>query len=56
VGQSSWGPALYGFSRGDAEEREALAERLRGAWGLEGERVFWTRPARRGAEVREEAG
>ncbi len=55
VGQSSWGPALYGFAREDAEWREEVAERLREGWGLDSERVFWTRPTRQGAMMWEDA-
>ncbi len=49
VGQSSWGPALYGFAREDEEAREAQADSLRRVWNLDEGRVFWTRPARHGA-------
>jgi len=52
VGQSSWGPTLYGF--GDsvpADRRAAVLVRLRERFGLDDREAFWTRASPRGAEV-----
>lgn len=50
VGQSSWGPAVYGVVNG-LEEAEAILEKLRPR--LDG-KVFITSPRNKGAEVMEE--
>ena len=52
VGQSSWGPTLYGF--GDsvpADRRAEILARLRDRFGLDDREAFWTRASPRGAEV-----
>jgi predicted sugar kinase len=51
VGQSSWGPALYGFCCRSADERAALLSRLRSRFGLAPEAAFWTQASRGGAVV-----
>jgi beta-RFAP synthase len=43
VGQSSWGPTLYGFLQVDAAEREAILQRLRDRFGLDRDSLFWTK-------------
>ena len=58
VGQSSWGPTLYGFSDQPDDERAQIAERLRRRLTLEPGQVFWTTAnqggARRCANVEDE--
>lgn len=51
VGQSSWGPALYGFSRSPTLEREAILDRLRARFWLRPEAAFWTQANQRGASI-----
>jgi beta-ribofuranosylaminobenzene 5'-phosphate synthase len=50
VGQSSWGPTLYGFSSCAEPEIKILAERVRRQCGLDESSVFWTRAANQGAQ------
>jgi beta-RFAP synthase len=50
VGQSSWGPTLYGFSDGAIEMRTRVAEHVRAELGLDPDRVIWTRANRGGAK------
>lgn len=52
VGQSSWGPTLYGFSREPAEQRAAILERLRDRLGESGGIAFWTQASPGGGQVR----
>jgi beta-ribofuranosylaminobenzene 5'-phosphate synthase len=52
VGQSSWGPTLYGFLDADADERTRIADRLRERLGLDASRLFWTKANRGGARMR----
>jgi beta-ribofuranosylaminobenzene 5'-phosphate synthase len=42
VGQSSWGPTLYGFSQAPADQQAAILHRLRVRFGLDPEAAFWT--------------
>lgn len=49
VGQSSWGPAIYGFTCATDRERAAMLQRLRERFGLLGNDAFWTRASPRGA-------
>lgn len=49
VGQSSWGPAVYGFDDGDEERRRSLLETIREELGLRAARAFWAGPANAGA-------
>jgi len=48
VGQSSWGPTLYGFSAEDAATREMIAEAIRDRFGLDRNHVSWTKATSRG--------
>ena len=50
VGQSSWGPALYGFSRDDPGRRAATLRRLVDRLGPRAS-ASWTSPSARGAVV-----
>jgi predicted sugar kinase len=49
VGQSSWGPLLYGFSSESPAERAAILARLERRLGLPSSAAIWTRASRRGA-------
>jgi beta-RFAP synthase len=51
IGQSSWGPTLYGFSDASPETRNALLERLQQRLGLEPGTAFWTRASGEGASM-----
>jgi beta-RFAP synthase len=51
VGQSSWGPALYGFSDADEAKRMAVRARIVERVGLGLDATFWTRASERGAQV-----
>lgn len=51
VGQSSWGPVLYGFSEGSPAERAALLARLERRLVLPPGAAIWTRASRRGATL-----
>jgi beta-RFAP synthase len=51
VGQSSWGPALYGFDDGPEDRRAALLAEVRERFHLRASRAFWTRASRSGASV-----
>jgi beta-RFAP synthase len=51
VGQSSWGPTLYGFLLADEPRREAIAHNLREAFGLPPDTVFWTVADNTGARL-----
>ncbi len=51
VGQSSWGPTLYGFSDAPLEGRRALLGRLESRHGLGPGEVFWTPASNRGATL-----
>jgi beta-ribofuranosylaminobenzene 5'-phosphate synthase len=48
VGQSSWGPTLYGFSGTSPEQREYIRERIRSRIGLQENGIFWTQASRSG--------
>jgi beta-ribofuranosylaminobenzene 5'-phosphate synthase len=54
VGQSSWGPTLYGFSEEPAERRHAILAQVRERFGLESSEAFWTSACSRGASIRRE--
>jgi beta-ribofuranosylaminobenzene 5'-phosphate synthase len=49
VGQSSWGPALYGFSEEPPERRTRILERLSETFRLPAEAAFWTQASANGA-------
>jgi beta-RFAP synthase len=51
VGQSSWGPTLYGFSDQASDVCDKIAERLRSRLGLESGQVFWTNANQGGARL-----
>lgn len=42
VGQSSWGPTLYGLSDRDERHREAIRSTLASEFGLPADRILWT--------------
>ena len=49
VGQSSWGPTLYGFSDEPEARRGEIIDRLRARLGLDAASLFWTRANLSGA-------
>jgi len=51
VGQSSWGPTLYGFSDEPAERRAEILAHLRQRFGLKPDALFWTRASEAGATL-----
>ncbi len=51
VGQSSWGPTLYGFFEGSQTEKDALLGRLKARVPLAPGDVFWTTASPRGATI-----
>jgi beta-ribofuranosylaminobenzene 5'-phosphate synthase len=51
VGQSSWGPTLYGFSSVPEQELTVPAERVRQRFGLDQTSVLLTRAANQGARL-----
>jgi beta-RFAP synthase len=51
VGQSSWGPALYGFSAEPADARAAILQNVRERFRLGSDSAFWTRASRHGAVI-----
>jgi beta-RFAP synthase len=51
VGQSSWGPTLYGFSSGQRESREDIRLSLMDEFGLPSDNVLWTAANPTGATV-----
>jgi beta-RFAP synthase len=51
VGQSSWGPALYGFSCDDEERRRQILRQIAEQFQLAPGSVFWTRADSHGANV-----
>jgi predicted sugar kinase len=51
VGQSSWGPTLYGFSDSPHENRAGVLDRLRLQPGLESASIFWTQASPHGASL-----
>jgi beta-ribofuranosylaminobenzene 5'-phosphate synthase len=51
VGQSSWGPTLYGFSAGDPGERSTLLDRLKDRVPLDSGFAFWTRASAGGMSI-----
>ncbi len=51
VGQSSWGPTIYGFSAGSGEQQSALLKRVLDRTGWPAGSVFWTRASPTGAQV-----
>lgn len=53
VGQSSWGPTLYGFSDASEPKRHELVERVKRELHPLSIQAFWTRAAGAGAAVRQ---
>jgi beta-RFAP synthase len=53
VGQSSWGPALYGFAPRDPEFQAYILERLADRFALPPDAAFWTEASRHGARMME---
>lgn len=53
IGQSSWGPSLFGFAAAPQLEPGKVAARLRRRFGLDEPAVFWTRANNQGAVVLE---
>ena len=51
VGQSSWGPTLYGFSDASDSNRVASLERLKNRLGLDSDSIFWTQASTSGASI-----
>lgn len=51
VGQSSWGPALYGFSDESVEARSAIVEEIRERFDLKPTQAFWTIGNNQGASM-----
>lgn len=51
VGQSSWGPTLYGFTEADDRFRLELARQIRSRFGLAEDQVFWTCANRNGSTI-----
>jgi beta-ribofuranosylaminobenzene 5'-phosphate synthase len=54
VGQSSWGPTLYGFCDAPPERRQAILDRLNDRFGLPPGSAFWTVASPRGASLEHE--
>jgi beta-RFAP synthase len=52
VGQSSWGPTVYGFSDRPLDRRQTVVERVRAQFGLGAAHAFWA-SASNGAVIRE---
>ena len=50
VGQSSWGPTLYGFCSYSGDDMSTAVEKLRNRLGLDESSVFWTKADNQGAE------
>lgn len=51
VGQSSWGPTLYGFLLADEQRREAISRNIKELFGLPPNNVFWTVADNTGARL-----
>jgi len=51
VGQSSWGPTLYGFGRLESDRRESISGRLRSRFALGEGSIVWTRAAAGGSAL-----
>lgn len=52
VGQSSWGPTIYGFSLADQSRRETLRNQIAAEFNLPPDSVIWTQGSQGGAECR----
>ena len=51
VGQSSWGPALYGFLRNDEKQQAFVTSAILSEFGLSPSTLIWTRAANAGAQL-----
>ena len=51
VGQSSWGPTLYGFADASDDRLRAIRSRVLDRTGWPGDSTFWTRSSPSGARV-----
>lgn len=51
VGQSSWGPTLYGFTNSPEKRQSAILARIHERTGLPLGSAFWTTASRRGASL-----
>jgi beta-RFAP synthase len=51
VGQSSWGPALFGIVRKDDDRQAAISRSLRDQFGLKPEALFWSSASPTGARL-----
>ena len=51
VGQSSWGPTLYGFSEASLIDRLALRAEIVSTFNIPNSRVIWTKAMNRGAKM-----
>jgi beta-ribofuranosylaminobenzene 5'-phosphate synthase len=51
VGQSSWGPALFGIIRRDDDRQAAIGRALRDQFSLDAEALFWTTASMTGARL-----
>jgi beta-ribofuranosylaminobenzene 5'-phosphate synthase len=49
VGQSSWGPALYGFLSEDTSRQESVAQALTDQFSLDPRTIYWARASQPGA-------
>ena len=49
VGQSSWGPTLYGFTSADLQERDSIARSVKLNLNQPNSHVYWSRANNRGA-------
>jgi len=56
VGQSSWGPTLYGFGQLDPDRRASISGRLRSRFALGEGTIVWTKAASGSAMVRRDEG
>jgi beta-RFAP synthase len=54
AGQSSWGPAVYGFTDESEGTRADIGRRLRDQFGLRPQDVFWTHARNQGATLESE--
>jgi len=54
VGQSSWGPTIYGFTDSPIEQRVELRKHLHRQFDLDADTAFWTSACPRGATLTRE--
>jgi beta-RFAP synthase len=51
VGQSSWGPTLYAFSKNTPDQRHRILERTRRRFNLQDDALFWTQASQEGSRL-----